>query len=118
MLAKRAGKASTAAAVRGRVEDTGEGMYRATYVANFAGTYEVHVTCAGAAAGNHGAPAGVPYVLCLRASSCLRAAQNKVMLSALRISNMRDNVMLGARRILRSPHELLFGRSRTQLCSP
>lgn len=49
MLVKKAGKSSTHSAVRGRVEDSGEGLYRASYVANFAGTYEVHVTCGGAA---------------------------------------------------------------------
>lgn len=48
MLVKRAGKSSTHSAVRGRVEDSGEGLYRASYVANFAGTYEVQVTAAGA----------------------------------------------------------------------
>ena len=48
VLVKRAGKASTTNAVRGRVEDLGEGLYKASYIANFSGTYEVHVTCGGA----------------------------------------------------------------------
>jgi hypothetical protein len=38
----------------------GEGVYRAVYIANFAGTYEVSVTCKGK---RHGANA------CLRLSS-------------------------------------------------
>ena len=45
--AKRVGKGFTAAVVVGKVEDTGEGMYRAIYSPNFAGTYEVHVTSKG-----------------------------------------------------------------------
>jgi hypothetical protein len=48
VLVKKAGKSSTHSAVRGRVEDSGEGLYKASYTANFAGTYEVHVTAAGA----------------------------------------------------------------------
>lgn len=31
----------------GKVEDVGEGVLRASYVAALAGTYEVHVTCGG-----------------------------------------------------------------------
>jgi hypothetical protein len=48
VLVKKAGKSSTHSIVRGRVEDSGEGLYRASYVANFAGTYEVQVTAGGA----------------------------------------------------------------------
>ena len=48
VLVKKAGKSSTHSVVRGRVEDSGEGLYRASYVANFAGTYEVQGTAGGA----------------------------------------------------------------------
>ena len=47
MRAKRSDKGSTAAVVLGKVEDQGEGVYRAVYIASFAGTYEVSVTSNG-----------------------------------------------------------------------
>ena len=35
---------STSAIIQGKVEDLGQGLYRAGYVANVAGSYEVKVT--------------------------------------------------------------------------
>ena len=49
MKAKRSEKGSTAAVVIGKVEDQGEGVYRAVYTASFAGTYEVSITSDGEA---------------------------------------------------------------------
>lgn len=68
VLVKRAGKSSTHSAVRGRVEDSGEGLYRASYVANFAGTYEVQVTAAGPLHCLHGWRGSQNLLMCLQAS--------------------------------------------------
>ena len=60
--AKRVGKGFTAAVVAGKVEDMGDGVYRALCVPNFTGTYEIHVTSKGAQLShNHAVYTRKPY---------------------------------------------------------